>query len=127
MNYDNYTTKNKFPHKNDFYVYNLYRQGQVIACNLMESVAIIEYGKNFRKDYIIETVFLEEAYNKQKEVYRKEQEDAFARFKQDLFEEYGVINNPKREMLFSIAYERGKSEGMYSIDNWFGELVELIL
>lgn len=46
-------------------------------------------------------------------------------FKYDLFEEYDVQNNPKKELLYSKASEC--SEGsLPDIEEWFADLVDLI-
>jgi hypothetical protein len=47
-------------------------------------------------------------------------------FKLALFEAYDVKNNPRREKLFSLAWERGHSEGYESVENIFIDLVDLI-
>lgn len=61
----------------------------------------------------------------QKEYY-EEDSRCYNQFKQDLFEEYSVINNPKAEKCFSMAWERGHSSGYKAVVNEFDELVELI-
>jgi len=47
-------------------------------------------------------------------------------FKKDLFEEYDVADNPKREKCFAIAWERGHSSGYNDVACVFGDIVELI-
>lgn len=47
--------------------------------------------------------------------------------KKDLFEEYGVTNNPKVEQAYSLAYAYGHSCGLNEIQNYFSELVDLII
>lgn len=58
--------------------------------------------------------------------YRQEEIDCHKRFKQALFEEHGVENNPKRELCFSKAWEKGHAYGMDEVANVFDDLVELI-
>lgn len=59
------------------------------------------------------------------EKYRN-QKNGETEFKKDLFEEYGVSNNPKAEKCYSIAYELGHSNGYNEIGYYFSEIVELI-
>jgi len=47
-------------------------------------------------------------------------------FKNDLFKYYGVENNPKKDLLFSKAWEFGHSSGYNEVAIYFGDLVELI-
>lgn len=47
-------------------------------------------------------------------------------FKEDLFEELEIQDNPKRELLYQKAYEMGHSYGFSEIYCYACELVELI-
>jgi hypothetical protein len=47
-------------------------------------------------------------------------------FIQDLFEEFGVTDNPKRGLCYSIAYAYGHAYGFSEIYSKFSDLVELI-
>lgn len=58
--------------------------------------------------------------------YHAETCKLFEKFKQDLFEDLGIEANPKREKLFSIAYDLGHSSGYSEIYNYACELVSLI-
>lgn len=48
------------------------------------------------------------------------------KFKEDLFEELGIQNNPKKEMLYQVAYNRGISSGFPEVYDCALSLVELI-
>ena len=48
------------------------------------------------------------------------------RFKEDLFVELGIENNPKRDKLFSLAWEMGHSCGFNEVYLVAEDLVELI-
>lgn len=65
---------------------------------------------------------LREAKNKYSEEHSKLQIE----FKLALFEEYNVSDNPKREKAFSIAWEKGHSNGLNEVESEFSDLVELI-
>lgn len=47
-------------------------------------------------------------------------------FKQDLFNELGITDNPKREKLFSVVWENGHAYGYSEVFNKSLDLVELI-
>ena len=47
-------------------------------------------------------------------------------FKKDLYEEYGVSNNPKANDVWSKAWEFGHSSGLQEVYNYFIDLVDLI-
>ena len=58
--------------------------------------------------------------------YSKDQYRLEEQFKYDLFEELGITNNPKRDLLFSKAWELGHSSGYREVRFYAQELVELI-
>jgi len=47
-------------------------------------------------------------------------------FKLEVFKELGIENNPKKELLYSKAWELGHSSGFSEIWNYATDLVELI-
>jgi len=47
-------------------------------------------------------------------------------FMNDLFEQFGVTTNPKKDLCYSKAWEMGHSAGLAEIANYFADLVELI-
>lgn len=69
-----------------------------------------------------------------REKLRKEQHNLYdaestriaARFKTDLFKEFGVEGNPKAEKCYAKAYDQGHSSGYSEIANCFAAIVELI-
>jgi hypothetical protein len=70
--------------------------------------------------------FIESA-KKQNELYDAETKRLYNLWKKDLFEEYGVTNNPKVEKAYTLAYDYGHSMGYSSIESYFSEFVELII
>lgn len=48
-------------------------------------------------------------------------------FKRDLEKEHGTEKNPKKDKLFSIAWEEGHSSGFYDVASKYSELSELIM
>lgn len=66
-------------------------------------------------------------YNDKREAYREEEKKLYEQFKKDLFEEYGVTNNPKVEKAYELAYSYGHSNGYNDIECYFSEFVDLIV
>ena len=50
-----------------------------------------------------------------------------AEFKADAFEELGITDNPKRDLLYSKAWEHGHSAGYCDVWYYLQDLVDLIL
>jgi hypothetical protein len=61
-----------------------------------------------------------------RKLYYKERVLLERLFKEDLEKEFGVESNPKKDMLYSRAYERGHSSGFNEIAGVYADLVDLI-
>lgn len=69
--------------------------------------------------------FIEEA-KKQADLYDAEEKQLRDLWINDLYEEYGVKDNPKADDAYHLAYEYGHDYGYSNIENYFSDLVELI-
>ena len=69
--------------------------------------------------------FIEEA-KKQADLYNAEEKHLRDLWINDLYEEYGVKDNPKADDAYHLAYEYGHAYGYSNIENYFSDLVELI-
>ncbi len=74
-----------------------------------------------------------EAYNKVKAEWLAEhrkfsdkQDEVYAEFKADLLKELGIEKNPKAELLYSIAWQKGHAGGLADVWCEAADLVELI-
>lgn len=67
-----------------------------------------------------------EKYYEEEREYREETSRLYQKFKDDLFKENGVTGNPKAQMAYDMAYDRGHSSGLEEVVYYFEELVELI-
>jgi phosphomannomutase len=65
-------------------------------------------------------------YNNERDIYHKKDVDLYKKFMQDMFNELGIADNPKRDRLFSIAWDLGHSAGYSEVYNYASELVDLI-
>ena len=120
-----YYRTNPVPYRNSSYftTYFVYSKGKVIFEGNYE-----QYKGNvpFPERALTEKIVDEEKLAKHQQDYRKEEHRLYNEFKSDLFEEFGVENNPKREKAFSLAWEYGRSSGYEEVYGYFDELVELI-
>lgn len=58
--------------------------------------------------------------------YREEEEKIRNRFEKDLEKEFQVEDNPKKGLLWDLAWDYGHSSGLSTIFCYYNELVELI-
>ena len=56
----------------------------------------------------------------------KELSNLTIEFKHDLFKDYNVVNNPKAERCYSLAWDDAHSDGFMAVYHKFDELVDLI-
>jgi len=68
-----------------------------------------------------------ETYQAEIKAYREDEGRLREEFKQDLFEELGITQNPKREALWSKAWGEGHHAGLGEVLSEASDLVDLIL
>ena len=115
-----YYSKNQVPYPNklDYITLFVYDKGECIHSVSAQSVS--------KSTLVFQEVFDNKAYEKQLKLHRGEESRLYEEFQQDLFEDYGVSDNPKRFKCFALAWERGHSSGYSEVHGVFGDLVELI-
>jgi len=59
-------------------------------------------------------------------IFTEKQSEIYAEFKAELLKELGIENNPKAELLYSIAWHKGHSGGLCDIWSEACDLVDLI-
>ena len=117
--------KTDYPNKNNYYTFYVYDKGVVLWS-----------GPNWEKDKaelkeeypnaLIQEVLDEDAYKARRQEYDVESAKLDREFQNDLFEDYGVSDNPKRFKCFELAWEHGHSSGLEEVYGYFGDLVVLI-
>jgi hypothetical protein len=90
-----------------------------------KGVSLTEVQKLF-PDKCIESSLDREAYDKAVVAYCDAVDKKVEEFKRDLFEEFGVTDNPKKDRCYTIAHEEGHSSGFSEVYSEFSDLVELI-
>jgi hypothetical protein len=134
MNFDDYKHDVRCPFTSQFRTTYWYRAGQVVAKKVgdnnpevyVEGIHETELANPKQNNLVKDAVVDEEAFQAARKVYGAAQAEVHRKFKEDLFKEFGVEDNPKRELLFDKAYERGHSAGMEEVYGVFSDLVELI-
>ena len=114
-----------YPNKKDYITFYVYDKGVVLWS-----------GPNWEKDKaelkeeypnaLIQEVLDEDAYKARRQEYDVESAKLDREFRDDLFEDYGVSDNPKRFKCFELAWEHGHSSGLEEVYGYFGDLVVLI-
>jgi hypothetical protein len=120
--FEDYKEKLPFPNKADFTIVHGYKAGVVVF-----SIPLKDITDELKASAsITENVTDKEAYEAARAAFRAETAALNEKFRDDLYDEYGVTGHPKAAMVFDKAWERGHSEGLENVANHFSDLVELI-
>lgn len=122
-----YYSKNQVPYPNklDYITLFVYDKGACVFSDASSS----HTKSSLKEKYptaVIQEVLDNEAYRAQSRLFNEEKSRLYKEFQQDLFEDYGVSDNPKRFKCFALAWELGHSSGYSEVHGVFGDLVELI-
>jgi hypothetical protein len=114
-----------YPNKQDYIKYYVYDKGEVLwsAPGYEKSKAQLE------KEYpnaVIQVVMDNEGYKAHQKQYGEETHKLHEEFVNDLFENFNVTDNPKKDKAFELAWEKGHANGLEEVYNEFYDLVELI-
>lgn len=127
--FENYhNRKVPYPCKRNYVTLYAYDAGQVVwegplgemYQDLKDSLKRLHPGVVFQEKVD------EDKYLLDRQKYNEEEAFLYEMFKKDLFEEFGVSENPKRERLFAHAWDRGHAAGYSDVYNVFADLVDLI-
>jgi hypothetical protein len=65
------------------------------------------------------------AEQRAKEAYHDNQRQMMTEFESDMATYYGMINHPKRSLLYGKAWEHGHAYGLNEVHNWYSDLIDL--
>jgi phosphomannomutase len=114
-----------YPNKKDYIKYYVYDKGEVLWSGHDYEKTKPELEEEY-PDAVIQVVLDKEGYKAHQLQYTDEKHKLHKEFVNDLFENFNVTDNPKRQRAFDLAWERGQSNGLEEVYNEFYDLVELI-
>lgn len=142
LNFENYENKCFYPDKKNYTTYSLMdSSGKNVIKNADIDIFLHQVTKHLNlPDLTSKNMFIKVAdtshaifkyfdkdeYLKHLDDYNKENQKMFYNFKNDMFQEYGVEDNPKVELLFNKCWDLGHSNGFSDVYYYFSELVDLI-
>lgn len=112
-----------YPVKSEYVIIYVYSKGEILWQGRGANLA--EVRKQY-PDALIESHLDGEAYNERVGAFNNVMAKKENEFINDLFEEFDVTDNPKRELCYSIAYADGHAHGFSEVYSKFSDLVELI-
>ena len=114
-----------YPNKKDYITSYVYDKGVVLWSGPTWEKDKAELKEEY-PNALIQEVLDEDAYKARRQEYDVESAKLDREFQNDLFEDYGVSDNPKRFLCYQLAWEHGHSSGLADIYGYFGDFVELI-
>ena len=114
-----------YPNKKDYISYYVYDKGEVLWSGHDYEKTKPELEKEY-PDAVIQVVMDKEGFKEHQIQYGEEKHKLHEEFVNDLFEKFGVSDNPKRHKAFDLAWEKGHANGLEEVYNEFYDLVELI-
>lgn len=121
--FDYYSSANKtYINPVDYTTVYVYSQGVCLA-----AVPAGEFTRELYPDKVlIERSIDQNALNAARKEASQRAATLHEEFKNDLYKEFCVEDNPKREQAFQIAWEYGHSSGYEDVCNHFCNIVDLI-
>jgi len=114
-----------YPNKKDYITSYVYDKGVVLWSGPTWEKNKAELKEEY-PNALIQEVLDEDAYKEHQKQYGEETHKLQDEFRKDLFEEFGVMENPKRNKAFYYAWDKGHSAGYSEVYGVFSDIVELI-
>jgi hypothetical protein len=126
--FEYYSENNEvYPDRREYTGVFVYDKGKLVwQGGLNDYSLVLESLKRNHPNYVMQKFVNDESYKEQRTKWNIENARLHTEFKEDIFEEFGVQNHPKRERVFELAWDRGHSSGFFEVYLVFEELVELI-
>lgn len=113
-----------YPRKFDYITFHVYENGKVLWSGHSSCKTKFELKTQY-PNAVIQEVFNEIEYKEKSLQYTNEKTKLHFEFKKDLFEEFGVSDNPKREKAFDYVWDKVPSSYSEFYDA-FSDIVDLI-
>ena len=114
-----------YPNKKDYITSYVYDKGECLWSGPTWEKDKAELKEEY-PNALIQEILDEEAYKAQRKEYNDESAKLHEEFVNDLFENFNVTDNSKRQKAFDLAWEKGHANGLEEVYNEFYDLVELI-
>jgi hypothetical protein len=92
----------------------------------LKSIPYPDYTERQKKPTFPNATATPEEWLEKHKIFTEKQSKIYAEFKAELLKELDIENNPKAELLYSIAWEKGHSGGLCDIWSEACDLVDLI-
>lgn len=121
--------KDTYPLIDDFRVTYYYKNGGLLA---KKEYGVITLAPEFNETIdepigmVKEVVFDKEGHETARLAYFKEMKKRKDEFKNDCFVDLGIVNDPRKEVLYNRAYDVAHGNGLHCVYEELSELVDFI-
>jgi hypothetical protein len=145
MDFKQYEPQDKYPRKEDFQRFFIYKEGEVLygkeeikkavqLIDMADRLAGYKPARNFNDcksdlavlGYILEISTDHDAYQRATGKYNQKKAELINQFRMDLAKKHNVTGNPKEPLLWEKAWEQGHSNGLSDVALCYEDLVVLI-
>lgn len=98
-----------------------YRKGVMIGMKVGPHDDDFEPPVNCVEEKVLDEV----SYQAHLKLYHEENKRLQTEFRQDLIKKYCLTHHPKANQVFYKAWELGSSSGLYDVEGYFQDLIEL--
>ena len=121
-------SKMKWVDRKDYNTYNVYFQGVVLGTKLtyQEANKIRTENQKEGREPLVETVFDEEKFKIDAEAYNHQMAIISQVFVWGLYYLNDLLDNPRAQQLYSLAYEKGHAYGYEEVVSQFMSMLPLI-
>jgi len=115
-----------YPSKWGYTTRYVYDKGELISKFVANSDFEMAVLKGLHPSAVVQDVLDKDAFKAHLVRYNEETQKLAQEFEDDLFDEFGVSDNPKRHKCFGLAWENGHAYGYQEVYSHFSDYVELI-
>lgn len=127
MDFTKYVNPLTLPQKADFLVKFWYRAGKCVATKVgNKEPEILDPFVGLLGVCTMETVQDTASFQIARDAYHRRGGEIMKEFKRDLFADLGISGHPKRDKMYSLAWEYGHSGGLAEVYDYALNLVELM-
>lgn len=127
MDYKQFESQVPYPSREDYVRHFLYYKGECLTpkdgVSKEERDELLKKYPKAVKEFLTDEV----AYDKAREAYGDSVCDGERRFQEYLEDKYCTKDKPKKGALYEKAWEMGHAYGFSEVENYYADLVDLIL
>lgn len=117
----------QYPRTDDFTSIFIYEKGETVWAGGAEAYKEELKRNPSIRDKTKETVIDKEKLKEARKAYGAERVRLDQEFQNDLFEEFGMTNHPKRDKVYAYAWDKGHAHGHSEVYDVFSDIAYIVM